>query len=102
MSKLQHIGKPIPHDSAALHVTGAAHYIDDLPEVEGTLHVAPGYAKDGACGKILKLDLTAVRAAPGVVTVFTAQDIPHHNDYSPVGANDDPILANGRIDFMAK
>ncbi|HEY5364292.1 MAG TPA: xanthine dehydrogenase molybdopterin binding subunit [Aestuariivirga sp.] len=99
MSKHQHIGKAIAHDSAALHVTGAALYIDDLPEVEGTLHVAPGYAKNGACGKILKLDLAAVRVAPGVVAIFTAQDIPHHNDCSPVGANDDPILAKDRIDF---
>ena len=99
MSKPHHIGKPLAHDSAALHVTGAAPYIDDLPEIDGTLHVAPGYAKDAACGKISKLDLTAVRAAAGVVAVLTADDIPHHNDCSPVGAEDDPILAKTRLEF---
>jgi len=99
MSKLHHVGRSLAHDSAELHVSGKALYIDDITEIEGTLHVAPGYAKDGACGKIKKLDLTAVRAAPGVVAVLTAEDIPHHNDCSPVGAGDDPILAKGRIDF---
>ena len=99
MSKLHHIGKALAHDSAALHVSGAATYIDDIAEVEGTLHLSPGFAKDAACGHILTLDLKAVRAAPGVVGVFTADDIPHHNDCSPAGTNDDPILANGRIDF---
>ena len=99
MKNLLHVGKPLAHDSAALHVSGAAHYIDDLPELDGTLHVAPGYAPNATCGNIRKLDLSAVRAARGVVAVLTADDVPHHNDYSPVGANDDPILAKGRIDF---
>jgi len=26
------IGAAVPHDSAELHATGAAHYTDDLPE----------------------------------------------------------------------
>ena len=99
MNKLHHIGKSIAHDSAELHVSGAAHYIDDIAVISGTLHVAPGFAKDAACGKIIKLDLAAVRSAPGVVAVLTADDIPHLNDCSPVGADDDPILAKSRIDF---
>ncbi len=93
------IGKAIAHDSAELHVSGHATYVDDVVELGGTLHLAPGYAKDGACGKIRKLDLSAVRAAAGVVKVLTADDIPHLNDCSPVGAGDDPILARGRIEF---
>jgi len=31
------VGTPIPHESAQLHVTGEARYIDDLPEPRGTL-----------------------------------------------------------------
>ena len=43
------------------------------------------------------MDLDAVRAAPGVVGVLTAADIPH-NDVSPVGKHDDPIFAEeGRV-----
>ncbi len=98
MKSLTHIGKPIAHDSAELHVSGSATYIDDMPEIYGTLHVAPGFAKDGARGKIKSIDLSAVKAAPGVVCVLTIADIPAKNDCSPV-AGDDPIFAKGEIEF---
>ncbi len=95
---LASVGRPLPHDSATLHVSGKALYIDDIPEIEGTVHVVPGFAKDGARGKITKLDLEAVRKAPGVLAVYTEHDIPHTNDCSPV-RGDDPILAKGEIAF---
>lgn len=34
------VGKGIAHDSALKHVTGRATYIDDMPELPGTLHAA--------------------------------------------------------------
>ncbi len=92
------VGKAIAHDSAELHVTGTATYIDDMLEPEGTVHVVPGFAKDGAVGKITALDLSAVRTAAGVLAVFTAADISGHNDCSPI-MGDDPILAKGEIHF---
>jgi xanthine dehydrogenase large subunit len=30
-----------PHESARAQVAGAATYIDDIPEIKGTLHAAP-------------------------------------------------------------
>ena len=33
------VGKPLPHESAVGHVTGAARYIDDLPPLAGELCV---------------------------------------------------------------
>ena len=36
------VGQALPHESAVLHVSGAAHYLDDLPELAGTLHAAIG------------------------------------------------------------
>lgn len=91
-------GKALAHDSALLHVQGTAEYIDDMPEPEGTLHVEPGYAKEGARGRIASIDLTAVRSYPGVVAVLTPADIPGVNDCSPA-FGDDPILAKGEILF---
>ena len=35
-------GQPLPHESAHLHVSGKAAYIDDLPKLAGTLHAAAG------------------------------------------------------------
>ena len=92
------VGLPLAHDSAAMHVQGSAPYIDDLREPEGLLHVAPGYARDAACGQITLCDLSAVKSSPGVVCVLTAKDIPGKNDCSP-SIGGDPILADGEILF---
>ena len=92
------VGRALAHDSAVGHVQGTARYIDDVPEPAALLHVAPGHAAHAARGQITTLDLDAVRAAPGVVAVLTAADIPAKNDCSPV-FGDDPILAEDRIAF---
>lgn len=91
------VGKPLKHDSADLHVQGAAAYIDDLPEPRGTLHVAPGYA-DVAAGTVKSMDLEDVLSSQGVVAVLTADDIPGINDCSPA-LGDDFILSDGAITF---
>ena len=36
------MNKAVPHDSAKLHVTGAARYVDDIPIPANTLHLAFG------------------------------------------------------------
>ena len=45
------VHKPLPHNSARLHVQGSANYVDDIREPEGTLHVAIGMA-DKARGRL--------------------------------------------------
>jgi len=90
-------GQPLPHESALLHVTGAAHYTDDLPEPRGTLHAALALAPH-AHARLQAVDVAAARALPGVVEVLTAADIPGVNDFGPV-VEDDPILADGEIRF---
>lgn len=92
------VGLALAHDSAELHVQGRAIYIDDMREPEGTLHVAPGFASEGAKGRITRCDLDAVRNSPGVVAVLTPADIPGVNDCSPA-MGDDPIFAEDEILF---
>ncbi|HUG60380.1 MAG TPA: hypothetical protein VMP03_00960, partial [Methylomirabilota bacterium] len=89
------------HDSAIGHVTGAAVYIDDMREPEGTLHVAPGWCADLSSGRIRDLDLSRVRGAPGVVAVLTAADVPGVNDCSP-SIGGDPVLADGEVEFWGQ
>src|SRR5580692_12384167 len=91
------VHKPLAHDSARLHVSGAATYIDDIREPTGTLHIAIGLA-DKAAGTLRGLDLAAVRAAKGVVAVLTAADIPGKNDIAPVFA-DEPLFADKEVMF---
>lgn len=88
----------VAHDSAIKHVSGRADYTDDIAEPAGTLHAALGLSKI-AHGLIRRMDLDKVRAAPGVVMVLTAADLHGHNDVSPTGKHDDPILAEGEVLF---
>ncbi len=89
------VGISRPHESAHLHVAGAAPYIDDQSELAGTLHAALGLSPV-AHGRLLGIDLALLRAQPGVVAVFSAADIPGPNDCGPI-VHDDPILADGLL-----
>lgn len=94
------IGASLPHDSAPLHVTGQARYVDDVPLPEGALHLAFGLSTE-AHADITALDLTAVRAAPGVVAVFSAQNLPDMPDVSPT-VHDEPLLAVGKVHYAGQ
>ncbi|MGL4242987.1 MAG: xanthine dehydrogenase molybdopterin binding subunit, partial [Beijerinckiaceae bacterium] len=91
------VRRPIPHDSSALQVQGAAAYVDDIPEPAGCLHVCCGPSPKAA-GKLTALDLSAVESYPGVVAVIAARDVPGRNDISPV-AGDEPAFCDGEVLF---
>lgn len=86
------------HDSAEKHVTGRAEYCDDIAEPQGTLHAYLG-TSTVAHGLIRSMDLDAVLAAPGVIGVLTADDVPGCNDISPTGQNDEPVFPVGKTEF---
>jgi xanthine dehydrogenase large subunit len=94
------VGISRPHESAHMHVAGSAPYIDDLPELAGTLHAALGLSPV-AHGRIVAIDLARIQAMPGVVAVLTAKDIPGVNDCGPV-IHDDPILADGVVHYLGQ
>lgn len=94
------VAKPLPHDSARLHVTGAARYVDDIPTPTGTLHLAFGLSHIAA-GHLISMDLSAVRAAPGVVQVLTADDLARPADCSPSN-HDEPLLCAGDIHYAGQ
>lgn len=100
MSQLSAAHKSLPHDSARQHVTGAAHYVDDIPLPANTLHLAFGLSTI-ASGQITKLDLTDVHAAPGVVAVWSADDLPRDIDVAPA-AHDEPLLAKGEVHYLGQ
>ena len=72
------------HDSAHLHVSGQAQYVDDLPEPTDCLHVYVAMSERAH--------------APGVKCVLSASDIPGENDFGPV-IHDDPVFAEKTVQF---
>ncbi|MDX8350809.1 xanthine dehydrogenase molybdopterin binding subunit [Cognatiyoonia sp. IB215182] len=94
------VAKPLPHDAARLHVTGAARYVDDLPTPSNTLHLAFGMS-EVAKGRITTMNLAEVKSAPGVVAVLTADDLPFANDVSP-SIHDEPLLSDGTIHYLGQ
>ncbi len=93
------MGKALPHDAAPLHVTGQARYVDDLP-LANALHLAFGLSSV-AHGEITGMDLSAVKAAPGVVAVLSAEDFDDMPDCSP-SAHDEPLLAVGKVHYIGQ
>jgi xanthine dehydrogenase large subunit len=74
------VGETMPHESAALHVTGHALYTDDLVlRYHGALHAHPVQAPH-AHARITRLDETKAYGVPGVVRVLTQRDVPGTND----------------------
>jgi xanthine dehydrogenase large subunit len=88
------------HESAVAQVAGAVHYIDDLPEVRGTLHAAP-ILSTVAHGKLLGVDSTAARAMPGVVDVLLSADIPG-DPMLAAFAGDEPVFAMDTVQFVGQ
>ncbi|MEM7471206.1 MAG: xanthine dehydrogenase molybdopterin binding subunit [Pseudomonadota bacterium] len=94
------VGASRKHESGPLHVTGAARYTDDVPVPANSLHLAFGLSEI-ACGQITRCDLDAVRAAPGVVDVLVAEDLPFENDVSP-SAHNEPLLAIKNVHYLGQ
>ena len=94
------VAKPLPHDAAHLHVTGAARYVDDIPTPRGTLHLAFGLSTV-ASGTLTAMNLEKVKSAAGVVAVLTADDLQHDCDVSPSN-HDEPLLAMGIVHYVGQ
>ena len=94
------VGRSKKHESADKHVAGEAIYVDDRPALRGELHAAVGQSTQ-AHANILSMDLSAVKAAPGVITVITIEDVPGHTDIGPVFPGD-PVLAIGKVEFIGQ
>ena len=90
----------LPHDSAERHVRGDALYVDDLPEPRDLLH-AYVRLSERAHARILRLDLEAVKALPGVEAVMAAPDLPAANDIGPVLPGD-PVFADGHVEYFGQ
>ena len=86
------------HIDSRLHVRGESEYVDDVPPPPGLLHAAV-FGSSKAHGVITRLAVGAARAAPGVVAVLTAGDIPGVNRFGPI-IDDEQLLAEREVCFI--
>ena len=89
-----------PHESARAQVAGAATYVDDIPEVKGTLHAAP-ILSTVAHGRLLGVDTAAALAMPGVRGVVLSQDIPGDAVLATF-VHDEPVFARDTVNHVGQ
>ena len=96
----QQSGRSIAHESAAAQVAGGATYIDDIPELRGTLHAAPILSRV-AHGRLQGVDARAALAMPGVVDVVLACDVPG-DPVLAAFAGDEPVFPADTVQYVGQ
>ena len=94
------IGTGAKHDSASSHVMGTATYVDDILKPQGTLHLAVGKSSH-AHARVLSMDLSAVKAAAGVIDVITFKDLTAKTDIGPV-FDGDPLMVDEITEYVGQ
>ena len=89
-----------PHESARAQVAGEATYIDDIPEVKGTLHAAP-ILSTIAHGTLRGVDTKAALAMPGVRGVVLTGDIPG-DPLLATFVHDEPVFAIDSVQHIGQ
>ena len=85
------VGRAVSHESATLHVTGAARYVDDLsPTLSGLAHAWP-ITSPHARARVLAIDGARAATMPGFLCLLTAADVPGENDIGPA-RRDEPLF----------
>jgi len=81
-----------------LHVTGRTQYLDDMPELSGTLF-AKVFASSVAHAHIKSIDITEAQEMEGVHRIISHQDIPGENQIGGIIA-DEELLASTEVHFI--
>jgi xanthine dehydrogenase large subunit len=93
-------GRSAFHESARAQVAGAATYVDDIPEIRGTLYAAP-ILSTVAHGRLLDVDTAAALAMPGVRGVILARDIPGDRVLGNF-SHDEPVFAHSTVQHIGQ
>ena len=94
------VGKPLSHESAALHVTGRATYVEDLATRTAGVAFAWPVQSPHAHAEVLEVDFSALSGMPGVLCCLTGADVPGENDVGPV-RHDEPLFPQ-QVSFLGQ
>lgn len=92
------VGKDIPNDSAAGHVSGRSVFLNDVPSARNELLV-DFLGSPVAHGRIRSVDVSAASELAGVAAVFTYRDIPGHNRFGAI-MQDEHLLADETVGYV--
>ena len=82
------------------HVKGKSIYLDDIPEISGTLYCLPFYAET-AHARIKKINIHEATLLPGISTILLAEDIPGANQIGGI-IPDEPLFAVNDIHYWGQ
>ena len=82
------------------HVKGGSVYLDDIPQLEGTLFSLV-FDSPIAHGRINKLDFQKALKLTGVIKIYTAKDIPGNNQLGII-ILDEPLFAEKKLHFIGQ
>ncbi len=85
------VGKALSHESAALHVTGRATYVEDLATRTANIAFAWPIPSPHAHAYASEIDFSAALAMRGVLCCLGPGDVPGENDVGPV-RRDEPLF----------
>ncbi len=92
------VGKDIPNDSSAGHVSGRSVFLDDVSPARNELLV-DFVGSPMAHGRIVSVDLSAAARILGVVALLTHKDIPGHNRFGST-LKDEHLLADETVEYI--
>ena len=92
--------KTLYHESAHLHTTGKATYIDDIPRFDRELQAHIIYSPV-AHGRLKSFDLGEAQKHPSVVAVLSHKDIPGEKIIGAI-MHDEPVLVQDEISYLGQ
>ena len=93
-------GTSRPHESARAQVHGAATFVDDIPEIKGTLFAAP-ILSTVAHGRLLAVHTDVAMTLPGVLGIVLSNDIPG-DPILGAFAHDEPVFATDTVQHVGQ
>jgi xanthine dehydrogenase large subunit len=82
------------------HLQGKSIYIDDIPEIQGTLYGLV-YDSPVAHAKNLTINYQKAENYPGVIQIFTYKDIPGENQTGAI-IKDEPLFAENEVHYIGQ
>ncbi|BET01356.1 2 iron, 2 sulfur cluster Hypothetical protein [Nesidiocoris tenuis] len=103
--KYKPVGLPIEKLEAQIQTAGEAVYVNDIPPTFGELYGALVITKR-ACADLANVDASNALTLPGVVSFFSAEDIPGLNSFitiaPPLMVEPEEIFCSGKVQYAGQ